>query len=241
VFDRERVEQWEIDSRWVLLDGALGAGLTLFRMDLRDFQLITSRPQDLVQIVENVGLLRAQGVEAESMFLPAEWLSFFGTIGYNDAHYIEFPFGVCAQSFEDTDGDGDPRCDYAGVPFAPNWNVSFTPAVTFPLETIPGLTAVAWSFGDVALESSLTTVFVDTYRNPLLPIDFRTREGSFFLVNGRLGLASFDQGWSIALQADNITNTLINVARLEISGLADNFAGAPEPGRVLFAQARYQF
>jgi outer membrane receptor protein involved in Fe transport len=240
-FDRERVEQWEIDSRWRLLDGALAAGLTLFRMDLRDFQLITSRPQDLVQIVENVGLLRAQGVEAEMLFLPAEWLTVFGTVGYNDAHYIEFPFGPCAQSFEDTDGDGDPRCDYAGIPFAPNWNVTFTPAVSFPLETIPGLRSLRWSFGDLALESSLTTVFFDTNRNPLLPVDFRTRNDSFLVVSGRLGVASLGGGWSLALQADNITNTLINVASLEISGLADNFAGVPEPGRVIFGQLRYQF
>ncbi|MGH7820919.1 MAG: hypothetical protein ACREQ9_14230, partial [Candidatus Binatia bacterium] len=78
-------------------------------------------------------------------------------------------------------------------------------------------------------------------RNPLLPIDFRTRNSSFFALGGRLGLASLGGGWSFSLQADNITNTLINVASLEISGLADNFAGVPEPGRVIFGQLRYQF
>ena len=110
-FDRERVEQWEIDSRWNLLDGKLAAGLTLFRMELRDFQLITTRPQDVV---------------------------------HNDAHFIEFPFGACALSFPDTDGDGDARCDYAGVPFAPNWIITFTPAVSLPLEDLPLVRGLRW-------------------------------------------------------------------------------------------------
>jgi len=209
-------------------------------MDLRDFQLITSRPQDLIQVVENVGLLRAQGVEAEALFIPAEWLILFGTVGYNDAHYIEFPFGPCALSFPDTDGDGDPRCDYAGIPFAPNWNATFTPAVTFPLDTIPGVRSIPLPFGDAALEGSLSVLWADQGRNPLLPIDFRNRRESFFLVSSRLGLTSVDQGWSIAVHGENITDTLLNVATLEISGLPDNFAGVPEPGRHFFVQLRYE-
>ena len=240
-FDRERVEQWEIDSRWTLLDDTLSVGLTLFRMDLRDFQLITTRPQDIVQIVENIGLLRAQGVELESLWLPTDWLRVLGTLAYSDSHYEEFPFGACPLSFPDTDGDGDPRCDYAGVPFAPNWSLGVTPAVTFALDTIPVVRSLATSFGDVALESSVTTQWIDVRRNPQLAIDIRNREESLFIVGGRIGFASAEQGWSITLQGENLTDELINAATLEISGLADNFVGVPEPGRVLFLQFRYAF
>ena len=165
----------------------------------------------------------------------------FATVGYNDAEFIEFPVGPCALSFPDTDGDGDPRCDYAGVPFAPNWVITFTPTVRFPLETIPVVRGIPLPLGDVALESSLTTVYSDTERNPLLQIDFRNRRESLIAVSGHLGFTSVEQGWSLTLQGDNITDTLINAATLEISGLPDNFAGVPEPGRVLFAKLRYQF
>jgi outer membrane receptor protein involved in Fe transport len=240
-FDRERVEQWEIDSRWTLLDGTLAAGLTLFRMELRDFQLITTRPQDLQQIVENVGRLRAQGVEAEALYLPTEWLTILATIGYNDAHFIEFPFGACALSMTDTDGDGDARCDYKGVPFAPNWTISFTPTVSYSFDEIPLLKNVPHTLGHLALEWALTTQFADVYRNPVLQIDFRNREPSFFALAGHLGVTSPDGGWSIAVHGENLTDRLVNVATLEISGLPDNFLGTPEPGRVLFLQARYQF
>ncbi len=240
-FDRERVEQWEIDSRWTLLDDTLSLGITLFRMELRDFQLITTRPQDIVQIVENIGLLRAQGVEMETLWVPTDWLTVFGTGAFNDSHFIEFPFGACALSFPDTDGDGDPRCDYAGVPFAPNWSFAVTPAVSFPLETIPLVKSLPLPFGDVALESSVTTQWIDVRPNPYLQIDFRNREKSLFIVGGRVGFASAERGWSLTLQGENLTDELINAATLEISGLADNFAGVPEPGRVLFLQFRYQF
>jgi hypothetical protein len=54
-------------------------------------------------------------------------------------------------------------------------------------------------------------------------------------------VTSPDGGWSLAVYGENLTDHLINVASLEISGLPDNFLGAPEPGRVLFVQARYQF
>jgi len=152
-----------------------------------------------------------------------------------------FPFGACAQSFPDTDGDGDPRCDYAGVPFAPKWTITFTPTVSYPFDKIPLLKSIPHTFGHLALEGALTTQWVDVFRNPQLQIDFRNRNSGFFALTGHLGVGSPDGGWSIAIHGENLTAHLINVASLEISGLPDNFLGVPEPGRVLFVQARYQF
>ncbi len=244
-FEKEQVTQWEIDSRWTLLDGRLGGGLTLYRMDLEDFQLITSRPQDLVQVVENIGLLRAQGIEVDATALPFPELTVIGTLGLNDATYIEFPFGPCPLSQPDIDGDGDPRCDFAGRQLVgtPRWNISMTPILSLAVESIlPALVKLLpGALGDVVFETSITGVYLDATHIGNNPFDRRANREKLFVFGGRMGFLDPGKGWSVSLHGRNLTDEYINVARFEISGLPDNYFNAPEPGRLLFGQVRYQF
>jgi outer membrane receptor protein involved in Fe transport len=245
VFEAERVTQWEIDTHWTLLDGKVAGGLTLYRMDLSDFQLITMRPQDLVQVVENVGLLRAQGIESEILAYPFHDWTVLGTLGLNDATYVEFPFGPCPGSRPDIDGDGDPRCDFSGrqLVLTPRWTIGLTPTYSVSVasvlpalrEWLPGV------FGEMLFQTSVTGLYLDKTHIGNTPLDSRTNRPRIFVFSGRMGFLDPGKGWSVSLQGRDLTDQYINVARLEISGLPDNFADVPEPGRVLFVQARYEF
>ena len=72
IFGPEETTNYELGVKSTLLDGAMTANATLFRMDVDDFQ---DRAFDgLSFIVLNAGELRQQGVEADINWAPIEQL-----------------------------------------------------------------------------------------------------------------------------------------------------------------------
>src|SRR5688500_11320784 len=90
VFDEEQVDEWAIDAKTTLLDGTASLNVSLFWMDLTDFQVLTTRPGHIVITVVNAAKARARGVEADGTWYPTEWLTFVSTVGFNDAKYLDF-------------------------------------------------------------------------------------------------------------------------------------------------------
>lgn len=243
-FDSETVTSWEVGTKMNLLDGAAQLDLGLFRMNLTDFQLVSEQSTIVADlpIVVNAGEARSQGVEADLRWLPATWLSVRGSLGFDDTQFLEFPDGDCEEGFEDTDGDGNPRCDLSGrsLSRAPKWTSTVTGNVTVPLASIAGDRILAFSSTGIDLISGLTVEYQDTQylRRTLDP---RTRSPSFFKLNANIGFMHPGQGWSLGLTAQNLLDQF-SANRVEgVTSGTGVFSQFVDPPRVLFGTFRWSF
>ena len=194
VYDSESATEWGIDAKTTLLDGRARLNVSLYRMDVEDFQVL-SRKRLFILPIEfpdtiNAPKARAQGIEADLTWLATDWLTIIGTVGFNDTEYLDFPFNDCARGKENTDGDADPRCDVTGRPFwaAPQWNNTLTASVFFPLSEMPAIGGELPSYlAEVAWTASATMEYTDVYY-PDWDLDIRKRQRAFFRWRGELWL-----------------------------------------------------
>ncbi|MGH7897605.1 MAG: TonB-dependent receptor, partial [Candidatus Binatia bacterium] len=245
-FAQEEVDEWALDAKTTLLDGAARLNVSLFWMHLRDFQVLTTRPGDIVFTVVNAASARARGVEADVTAAPTDWLTLTGTLGFNDAKYLSFPIGTCAQDMPNTDGDADPRCDLSGhsLSRAPHWVISTTPVLTFPATVIPGVRQwIPASAAGLGISGGFTVEFQDSQDTESLGGlgDPRARQDSFFRYRAGLGIGNRDQGWSIRVAAENLTNVATQSGSGEIQTAPGHLWQQPEPPRVVYGQMRWEF
>ena len=235
----ETVTSWELGSKMGLLGGAAELNLGLYWMEISDFQVITFSPESVVQnpLIENAAEARARGVEADLGWLPTSWLTLRGALGFNDTEFTDFKASTCEKGNEDQDGDGDPRCDITGDPLdrAPKWNITGTGTVDYPLTFIE--TAL---LKGISLTGGLTIQYQDTQflRNSMDP---RTRQESFFRLDGGIGFANRDQGWSAAFVVENMTDEVTSSLVQPIFQTTGGFVQHLEPPRLMFAKLRWAF
>jgi outer membrane receptor protein involved in Fe transport len=241
-FEPEDVTNWELGTNMDLLGGTARLNLALFWMTLTEFQILTTEPGTTTSIITNAGEARARGVETDGVWLPTDWLSLRGSLGFNDAEYIDFPFGPCTGDRPDTDGDGDERCDLSGksIHQAPRWVISLTPGVRFPLGGMPLLDAVRLPVRGIDLIGSLTVQYQDSMIvDPTL--DPRLRAPSFFNVDGALGFGSLEQGWSLRVLVKNVTDVLTTEKGIQAPLLSGHFTRVAGPPRHVFGELRWGF
>ena len=232
------VTDYEVGTKLRLLDGAAELNLGGFWMTLNNFQVFTLLPQPNgipAASVINVGELRARGVESDLTWLPTEWLTLRGSLGFNDTEYLIPPPGVCLADVT--------NCNLKGKPFeqAPTWDVSVTPSVRVPLTWIPGLGAMLPALlREVALTSALTGQWTD---HQFLDIsdDARTRQPSFFRVDGSVGFANASQGWSLGFRVENLTDERTANTAFAIPAFNGGVFKAPEAPRIMAAAIRWEF
>ncbi len=82
-----------------------------------------ARLQNGYQEVANAGKARAQGVEADLLYLPTAWLTVIGSVGYNDTEFLSFKNDNCEPPVETPDPESG-KCDHSGKPFKniPEWS-----------------------------------------------------------------------------------------------------------------------
>jgi len=241
-FDPEYVTAWEAGSKTRLLDGAANLNVVLFWNDVTDLQVFTLRPGDLVATVENVGEARARGVEVDGAWLPLEWLTMIGTLGFNDSEYLDFPHGECPMdSPEDPDGDGDPRCDLTGEPLyrAPKWVATLSPMVRFPMASIPGLRNLPFTDG-IDLIGGGDAEYQDVHFTTRTS-DRRSRQPKFFRFNTDLGFENVDQGWTARVTVKNLTDEAIAIQSRDITLGAGTFAHILEEQRLVIGSFTWKF
>jgi len=244
-FEPESVDSWELGSKMQLLSGLAMVNVGLYNTELTDFQLTTEQSVGFFDapVVVNVGEARARGVETDFTWLALDWLTVRGAFAFNDTEFVDFPFGVCEEDRVNTDGDGDDRCDLTGgpLPRAPKWNGSVTTSVRYPLASIPGVrigTAIPWSA--LSLMGGVTVEYQDTLflRETLDP---RTRQGSFFRLDGNLGFGNLDQGWELRVTVENLTNEAVANNAEDIALASGAFSQWVDPPRLVFAGFRWAF
>jgi iron complex outermembrane recepter protein len=243
-YDASRVHSWEAGAKVRLLDGAADVNLGLFHMTMDDFQLNTNQEVGAgisVGTIINAGELRARGVEVDSTWLPTDWLTVRASLGFNDTEFLDFPFGTCITNRENTDGDGDVRCDLTGGPLvqAPKWGISMIPSVRVPLASLPVLSSAALP-GGIALTSDFTAQYTDTrFLNDTL--DPRTRQPSYFLFDASIGLVDSTRGWSIQLRVENLADERTASIANEVALATGVISKSVDPPRVVIGKFRWEF
>jgi iron complex outermembrane receptor protein len=122
VFDKETSDNFEIGVKSTFVDARAHANLTLYRMNLNDFQ---DRAYDGLSFnVTNAGNLRHQGVEADGDIVIVDGLRLFGAVSYLDSEFTKYPNAMCLPY----PAQADPSCtqDLKGerTTFAPEWQGS---------------------------------------------------------------------------------------------------------------------
>jgi outer membrane receptor protein involved in Fe transport len=241
-YEPERAVAWEVGAKLRLFDGAAMANVALFREEVTDLQVFTLEPPTFAARAVNAGKARSQGVESDFRWLPNHWLSLVGTIGFDDAKFLRFPFGSCAQDRPNTDGDADPRCDQSGQPLfhTPKWTSTLTPSTRIPLGSIPFLDVAPVWITSIDWIASFTIEYQDTQFTSITN-DPRTRQPSFVRFNARVGLADERHGWSLGVTGENVTNVATSAETLEVPEGPGNFVQLPEPPRLVFGYVRWSF
>jgi outer membrane receptor protein involved in Fe transport len=244
-FGPESVVSWDVGAKTQLFDGAVRLDLTLFNMNLKDFQLDTEVPVGPFDIptVQNAGEVRARGIEVDGDWFATDWLTLRGAVGFNDTELLEFPFGLCEADRENFDGDEDPRCDLSGgpLPGAPKWTATVAPYIRYPVSVLPGLQGrLPVSFGAIELTGGLTVEWQDTQllRSTLDP---RSRQDSFFRLDASIGLANPGSGWDLSLNVENLTNESVSSFVDNVTTVPDTFVQFVDPPRLVFASLRWSF
>jgi iron complex outermembrane recepter protein len=243
-YEASRVQSWEGGTKVRLLDGAADLNLGLFHMTMSEFQLNTNEEVGAgisVGTIINAGELRARGVEADSTWLATDWLTLRASVGFNDTEFVDFPFGTCITGRENTDGDGDVRCDLTGGPLvqAPKWGITAIPSVRVPLSSFPVISSAALPDG-IDLTSDLTAQYTDTrFLNDTL--DPRTRQPSFFLFDASVGLVDSNRGWSVQLRVENLTDERTSSIANEVALATGVISKSIDSPRVVIGKFRWEF
>lgn len=232
-FEPEITEEIGADFKLSLFDDRARLNLSLYRMDVDDFQVLTRLQQSTtvglgVSAVENAAKARAQGVEADMTWLAGQHLTLIATLGYNDTEYLDFPSNECAADRPNTDGDDDNRCDASGepFPFAPRWTSTLTGNLRFPV------------FDSLELSLGMTAEYQS---EQLLDLDLdpRKEQEAFTRYKASIGLGNPSQGWRLRIVGENLGNESTSIRAGDV--FPGVFVSAPESPRLIFAQFNWQY
>ncbi len=230
VFFPEFTTEWSFNAKTSWFDNTLNANLSIFRMDVDDFQVLSRAPERTtigigVTLVKNAAEARSQGVEGDIHWLVNDWFSLIGTIGYNETEYLKFTDNECPPDRTD-----DPNCgDASGksFPFAPEWNNTLTGLVRLPV----------FNTG-LELTASAT---IEQFSEQLLDVDLDERklQEGFERYKASLGIAHPTQGWSLKVIGENLTDEKTGIRQGDLfSGV---FVEIAEQPRTVYAQFDWRF
>jgi iron complex outermembrane recepter protein len=242
-FKAEKATAYELGAKMQLLEGTATLNVALFRQDVTDFQVYTLPPLSVATTVVNAGEARAQGLEADGVWLPTSWLTLAGTLTFNDSEFLDFPFGQCSFDASDTDGNGDGRCDHEGQPLfrTPKWASNLGATARYPIAALgaPERVSVLSLQGvDVFLGGTFEWQDVQYLERTFDP---RVRQSPFFRFGLSFGFGNEQQGWSARLGVDNLTDRKTAILIRDVPFGGGNFVKLPEPPRLIYGAFRYAF
>ncbi len=230
VFYPEYTTEWSLNAKTNWLDNTLVANLSIFLMDVDDFQVLSRAPERTtigigVTLVKNAAEARSKGVEGDIQWLATDWFTLIGTLGYNETEYLKFTDNECPPDQTD-----DPNCGNATgkpFPFAPKWNNTLTGLVRVPL-----------------FESGLeftASATIEQFSEQLLDVDLdeRKKQDGFERYKASIGVAHPSQGWSLKIIGENLTDEKTGIRQGDLfSGV---FVEIAEQPRTMYAQFDWRF
>jgi iron complex outermembrane receptor protein len=163
------------------------ANITLFRMDVDDFQ---DRAFDgLSFVVINAGELRQQGVEADINWAPIEPLRIVAGVGYLDSEYLNF------EGAPGLPGGAPQNLKGASRTYSPEWQTSLSADWTQSFAN-----SMEWFVGGSLSWVDEQNVGASSNNNP------QSLQESYSIVNMRAGIRSASGDWDVTLFGNNITD-----------------------------------
>ncbi|MGH7018717.1 MAG: TonB-dependent receptor [Brevundimonas sp.] len=223
-FEGETSQSFEIGTKLTLLDGRATLNLAAYTSKFEDLQVSGFNAATNAFITTNAASAKSQGVEAEGVFRLHPSVTLSGSIAYNDAKYDSYPTAPCVYK----NGVAPPaNCveDIGGVrlPRAPKWSGALTLNVNHPLDNGMRLLADATMRGR-------SGSYLEENLNPL------SYQEGFSKVDLRLGLASADDRWTLALIGRNLTDEWTASHSFGTPFLAGSQTYVVDPGRVVSVQ-----
>ena len=122
----ETSDAWEAGLKGELFGDRLRLGLTVFHTKFNDLQGQATDPDVLAFRLTSAGVAITQGVELDLTAKPVPNLLINGGISYTDAHFDEYPNGLCWFGQTEAEGCVGGFQDLSGkqIPNAPKWKYS---------------------------------------------------------------------------------------------------------------------
>jgi outer membrane receptor protein involved in Fe transport len=245
-YEEETVESIEIGAKMSLLDGAAELNIALFRSEYDDLQ-VSSLVGDTFR-VGNAGKAKSQGLEVDGRWLLSEGLTVGASVAWLDASYDEFNGATCtipqAQNpaenpgcISDATGENITAARQPGGQNLSGESLLFAPDVSANLNI-----EYVMPVGDeLELRTNLDLNYTDGF-NSALDLDPNTYHDGYTKVNLRIGLATVDDTWSVALIGKNLTDKETRVWNNDVPVTNSNsYFGIPERPRSIAIQGRYRF
>lgn len=223
-FEGETSQSLELGTKLTLLNGRGTLNLAAYTSKFDDLQVSGFNAATNAFITSNAASAKSQGVEAEGKLRINQSITLSGSLAYNDAQYDSYPTAPCIYK----NGVAPPaNCvgDIGGtrLPRAPKWSGAVTLNVNHPLENGMSLLADATVRGR-------SGAYLEENLNP------RSYQEAFSKVDLRLGLASADDRWTLAVIGRNLTNEWTASHSFGTPFLAGSQTYVVDPGRVVSIQ-----
>ncbi len=186
-FEPETVDSYELGMRSTILNGTTFFNVTLFLSQLHDYQL--NAFNGTAFITRNIPEAISQGVEIDILSRLTRNLTIQAGVNYTDAYNDSTV--AFSPSASDTIFEGTPLVQ------APEWSV--TGAITYELPINDNLMARFYLDGRYDTEYQTQALG----RNPISDMD------DTLILNGRIGLGSPQQNWSIEVWGRNLTDEFV--------------------------------
>jgi iron complex outermembrane receptor protein len=201
-FKDERVDNYELGAKALLLDRRLRLNAALFSMDFTNQQV-----QQQVGIrfdITNAGKSRIRGFEGDLAYRATDYLTLTAAGGYVDARYRDF-----------TNCSGTLDCTGNRLINAPKWTASTTAELEAPL----GSWGLLHGHAEYAYRGNFyAAVYNDKLDAAIGPDAMLVRP--YHNVSASLGVAPKDDAWRATVFVDNLFNRANEAGRL-LDGIID--------------------
>ena len=204
-FEPEFTDAYEIGIRSTILGGTTTVNLTGYYQQITDYQLNAFNGFNF--ITQNIPDAVSQGAELEIQARPTDNLTLTAGVVYTDAFYdseVRFnPLTACTDGtqavsclVDPTPNPDDPNAVFSGQPFAFAPEITVTAAATYVQPIGDNLQALFY----------LDTRWNDGYRTQTLGREPNgaTDNDAFAIFNGRVGIGSQDERWSVEFWGRNL-------------------------------------
>jgi outer membrane receptor protein involved in Fe transport len=189
-FPRETVESYELGIKSTLADHTVRLNASIFDQRYTNFQLNTYTGIQFV--VSSIRKVSSKGVELNSAWAtPVSGLSLSGGVTYAFTNIDEF--GASANLFApDLAYPTEDRLNNR-LSFAPLWSGVASAAYVIPLSS------------SLQFRATVTEKYTSSY-NTGSDLDPLKLQGAYGLLNGRLGIGSPDDRWTVEVWGQNLTD-----------------------------------
>jgi iron complex outermembrane recepter protein len=220
----ETAQDVEIGTKYAGDIGGIPTRLNFaaYRMNVKNVQRVTYAliGTATTGLTVNVPKARIQGIEADSLFIPASWLRLGGALAYTDAKFTSNQAAVLGQQFF-----------FGPYPDTAKWSGTIFADITLPLRQDLNIVLHGDGYAQSGFFFSSTAATV----NP------GTFIHGYSVANFRLALENDRAGWSISANLKNAFDRVYYVGGLAIGNLASTNAVVPGGPRTISIDLRYKF